>query len=1168
MAQFQPRRCRKNWFGSHRLYEMPHLSLQLLGNSLITRDEVSITHFRSDKARALLFFLTLEAERAQTREHLCGMFWGELSETNARHNLSQAIFYLQQALGKTTVERLLDISRATLQFKRDDETYVDAHEFSDLLRSTENHIHKNIESCATCLTQLERACALYRGELLAQFFVDDCPAFEEWLLVRREQFQRRALGALAHLTAFYEAQGPGGSAGAMLYARRQIELEPWHEEPYRVLMRTLSKLNQGTQALAEYHALTNVLHQELGLEPSAETNALYKYLHAARQTTDIKQPAIERDPQDYPSNLPLPPTPLVGRTTELAQLGARLQQSDCRLLTLIGEGGIGKTRLAIQTALNRRSAYPCGTYFIDLADVTAPEMIPHALAAALQFNFSGANSPAQQITEHLKDAPEPMLVVMDNFEQIVSGAPFLSAMLKRAPRVTMLVTSREPLNLEGEWLFPVEGLDAPANLPAQLGQDWDTSDALRLLVQCAIHAHIDPQKWSDRDKSAAIRITQMVEGMPLAIELASGWLRTLTPVEIAQEIARGLDVFSSTRRDLPARHASIRAVFEHSWVLLSDTEREVFARLAIFRGGITREAAREIAGASLQTLSSLVDKSLVKRAAAGRYRLHELVRQFAAEKLHERERETGTIGETEARHTAYYLNLVTSRAPSFNAAGAQEVLEDLRHDLDNVRQAWRAASRSRELGLLASALENLAEFYAALALYQEGLTELEFAQAQLDLEDGSPALGLASRLLAQQARMATYLTRHEEAIARARRAITLGERVESVEGITAGYLYWGFALRRQGNYAGAREILENAVVRAQTAQLGNLEWEARMSLGGTFWNESSYEAAREHWERALTLTRAQGNQRAESLLLNNLALLFQEKGDFVTSRDYLNQAFPLAKLVGTDKVWGSIVVNLGLVDIDQGAFDAAREHLEQGLYFFREIQGHWQENLALLGLGQLAFRLGEMESARTQLETAAQLLGAIHAQTDEARGLGLLGLVYHSLGQPERADAALAKGIAVAREIGDRFTLGKNLLILGHLRADGNDLEAAQRAYAEALTLLTQLELKHLQAEGRAGLAHVSFVRGVRATALEQVEWLVRYLGPHALDGADEPVRVWLTCWEILRALDPARAGEILDKAHAMLMQYAASIQATETRRSFLENVAAHRELVRLWTRS
>jgi predicted ATPase/DNA-binding SARP family transcriptional activator len=1142
------------------VFPMSRLSLILLGDAVIRRGDAVITRLRSAKARALLLRVALENEHAHTRESLCDMFWGEQTSRQARHNLSQAIFYLQHALGKDTVARVLDISRTAVQFKTNSDAYVDAHEFLALLRACETHPHRRIEACAACAARLERACTLYRGELLAQFFLDDCPAFEEWLLVQREHFQRLAITALGHLTAYYEAQGAASFADTIRCARRQLQLEVWREEPYRVLMRTYAAMNQPDAALVEYHALAHILHQELGLAPSAETNALYKHLRAGALSSVIGLHSSIANLQPPTSNLPVPTTPLVGRATELAQLSEKIARADCRLLTLVGQGGIGKTRLALQTAHDNLGAFPRGAHFVDLADVDSADLIPNAIADALQFQFRGAASGAQQIVEHLRAEKEPLLLVLDNFEPLLDGTPFVSELLKRAPNVTLLVTSRERLNVEGEWLFQVEGLRAAANIPTRAPDDWDASEAVQLLAQCAARVNVNSQLWRDDEKRAAMRITHLVEGMPLAIELASAWLRTLTPVEIADEIARGLDAFEQARRDAPKRHASIRAVFEHSWKLLTPPEQHVFAQLAVFRGGMTREAAREIAGASLPILSALVEKSLVKRAAAGRFRLHELVRQFAAEKLIASNR----FAQTQSRHSAYFLNLVARRAASFNDSGAQTLLEELRHELDNLRHAWRVASLEQNLVLLDASLSGLCEFYLNLALYQEGVEQLRFAAAQLG--DVRPAWAaraavLHSRLLAQIARLKTKLTQYPDAIAAAQHAIELGTAAKAPEAIAAGYLYWGYAVRRQGDYARAREILGEAAAHARKAHLPLLEMEARTYLGGTFWNESAYAQARDHWSEALALSRAQGNLRQASLLLNNLGILYQELGDFVRARDCLDDALRLCKTIGTDALWGAVLCNLGLLDLDQYAFDSARAGLNQALHFYREIGTLWAEHLALLGLGQLSGCLGDYERAREELEAAARGLDAAQAETDHARALGQLGLVYANLGQRERARTAVEKGIAIARTIRDRFTLGKGLLILGHIALEENDLTGAHDAYADAQVVYAQLKLYYLQMEAQAGAARVLWARNELEAARGAVEPVYQFLRAQPLEGSDEPLRVYWTCYQILRACGDARADEVLTTAHALVHSRADAIRDAAARTMFLENVRWNREI-------
>ncbi len=1145
---------------------MACLSLGLFGGIQITLDGTPITRFRSDKARALLAYLALEQDRAPTRAALCGIFWGEQPEQEARHNLSQTLLYIQHALAKETVARHFEISRASIQFRRESDADIDAREFLQLWKECDAHSHRRLDACAACVARLERACALYRGELLAQFFLDDSPAFEEWLLVQREQFQRLAIAALSAVTAFYEAQGSARHTETLRYARRQVELEAWREEPYRVLMRTYAAMNQTDAALAEYHALAHVLRQELGLEPSAETNALYKHLRDTSVSSLAHRPSPLSTLHAPISNvqLPIPTTPLVGRAHELAQLSEKITRPDCRVLTLLGQGGIGKTRLALELARNHRDAFPRGIYFVDLADLTLPELVPHAIAEALQFHFRGAGSPAEQLIAHLQTVAEPLLLVLDNYEQLLQnadGTRMVSTLIKRVSHVTLLVTSRERLNLDGEWLFAVEGLHAPPTVPTRVPSDWDTSEAMQLLLQCVTRAHVNPQTWNETDKRGALRITQLVEGMPLALELASAWARTLAPNEIADEIERGLDVFQTTRRDLPARHASIRAVFAHSWKLLTEQEQNVFARLSVFRGGMTREAAREIAGASLQILAALVDKSLVKRVGVGRFRLHELVRQFAAEQLDTLD----AAASTQTLHSAYYLNRVAQLAPAFNARGAQTVLEQLRHELDNVRYAWRAASAAQDAKLLARSLNGLADFYFHIALAQEGVEQFTFALSQLAADDAQ-SITLSSRLHAQCARLYTPLTQYVQVIASAQQAIALGQTARAPEAVAAGYLYWGHAVRRQGDYVRARDILEQALSHAHAANLTTIETEARTYLGGTFWNESAYAQAREHWQTALALARAGGNLRGERMLLNNLGLLAQERGEFAQARDYFGETLELSNRLGADEAWGASLANLGLVDLDQYAFDSARARLHQTCHLFRELQNAWTENIATLGLGQHAALVGAYEHAREHLETAVENLRALRAETDHARALGLLALVYAKLGESERAHETVERAIPIARAINDRFTLGKALLIAGHLAADEKRWDAAHNAYAEALNVYVQVELAYLQIEARAGMAYALFARGENDAARELTEPVYDFLRAQPLEGSDEPMRVYFTTHEILRAFDDARADEILNTARSLIIARADAMQSAETRASFLENVSWNRALLALQT--
>ena len=356
-------------------------------------------------------------------------------------------------------------------------------------------------------------------------------------------------------------------------------------------------------------------------------------------------------PATSPTNLPVLPTPLIGRQHEVDELSQLIRDPQCRLLTLVGPGGIGKTRLAIETASHLQHVFTDGVYFIPLAPVNTARLIVPVIADAIGFTFQGANpsDPKTQLFGYLRE--KQILLLADNLEHLLiePGIELLAELLANASQVKLLATSRESLGLQGEWIFEVQGLPIPESRASEENRQ---NTSVELFLQRARRAHVGFNATAE-EYPAIIRICQLVNGMPLGIELAAAWVRTLSCDEIAKEIERGMDFLSVTTRDLPARHRSMRAVFDHSWKLLSEEEQAILLQLSVFRGGFQREAAEQVAGAKLSTLSTLVTKSLVQRSGDNRYDLHELIRQFAAEQLLNHSKENIA---THARHCTYFLN--------------------------------------------------------------------------------------------------------------------------------------------------------------------------------------------------------------------------------------------------------------------------------------------------------------------------------------------------------------------------------------------------------------------------------------------------------------------------------------------------------------------------------
>ena len=422
--------------------------------------------------------------------------------------------------------------------------------------------------------------------------------------------------------------------------------------------------------------------------------------------------------------LAISPTTFVGRTDEIDEITGLLKDPQCRLLTLVGPGGIGKTRLALEAVHQSQVLFPDGVFIISLAPLNQANDLLTAIAEATPFNFQqDSRDPSTQFFDYLREKQQKhMLLLLDNFEHLMGGVEILSEILAVTENLKILVTSREALNLQEEWVRPVTGMTYPVKTN---GRSLYEFSAVQLFLDRArrIQPNFDPAEH----EHSIIEICRLVDGMPLAIELAASWLSTLPPAVIADEIRQSMDILATRSRNMPERHRSIRSVFSHSWKLLSDEEREIFQKLSVFGGGFTREAAEKVAGASLHTLASLVDKSLVHLNTSGRYYLHELLRQYGAEQM-EAANQTET---TQLAYCAYFLNIVHTYEQDIKGHGQIAALDAIEADFENIRRAWLLAVQYRQFEILSRAVESLHFFADMRGRYHEVVALLGSAVEQL-----------------------------------------------------------------------------------------------------------------------------------------------------------------------------------------------------------------------------------------------------------------------------------------------------------------------------------------------------------------------------------------------------------------------------------------------------
>jgi predicted ATPase len=410
-------------------------------------------------------------------------------------------------------------------------------------------------------------------------------------------------------------------------------------------------------------------------------------------------------------NWPRQPTTFIGRAAELSQVRTRLLDPACCLLTVLGPGGIGKTRLAVQAAGDLPAHFEQGVYFVPLQGVASGEFLVLAIAEAVNFTLSGSQPPLTQVLNYLGN--KTMLLVLDNFEQLIGqdGRMILLEILAAVPTIKLLVTSREALNLQEEWLFTLQGLPVPDSTQPR---PIDADGAVALFTARAQQVRPD---FSAADEAAEVlRICRLIEGVPLAVELAASWTKTLNCGAIADEIARSLDFLVTRLHNLPDRHRSMAAVFDYSWQRLSETEQQVFQRLSVFRGGFRRDAAVQVAGASLGDLAALVDKSLLRREVDDRYQLHELLRQYAEAQL---AAQPEAMHRTRQAHCAYYAEFLSQRSDAIESGDQRSTVAEITAELDNVRAAWQWAIEQVQV----SAIQKLTHTFTVFCHYQSHYLE-------------------------------------------------------------------------------------------------------------------------------------------------------------------------------------------------------------------------------------------------------------------------------------------------------------------------------------------------------------------------------------------------------------------------------------------------------------
>jgi predicted ATPase/DNA-binding SARP family transcriptional activator/Flp pilus assembly protein TadD len=973
---------------------MAHLTINVLGTFQVLLDGIPVQSFESDKVRALLAYLTVEADHPHPRAALIGLLWPDCTEETARHNFRQALFNLRLALGDHTAKPpYLLISRSSIQLNPESDHSIDIAQFNEIFNAWAKRRGQS-DAGESILLKLQEMVDLYRGEFLQHFYVGDSTEFEDWMVIQREMTRQRIMDALVYLSN--EHAWLGEYESARRYAARQLELDPWREEAHCQLMRVLALDGQRSAALAQYENCKKVLVEEFGVEPSAETRDLYEQIR--QSTLKPKDQPHKQTPVTPVHNIPIPITPFFGREQELIDLSRLFADPTWRCITLAGPGGIGKTHLALQAADQHKYQFAHGSAFVPLASVASVEAVIPTIANAVRFAFYGSNDPKAQLLNYLSD--KQMLLVMDNVEHLlmvtaeqVTIAELFVEILQQAPGIKLLITSREALDIQGEWLLEIQGLSFPKK---DRLDPLEKFSAVALFMQRARRAQ-PTFVLSEEDQDAVVRICNLVGGMPLALEIAAAWVKVLSPAEIALEIGKSLDFLQTQMRDVPERHRSMRAIFDHSWQTLSHGEQQTLRKLSVFRGGFQRQAAEQVTGTSLPTVSSLMTRSLLRRTSDGRYDMHELIQQYAATKLAEDPDEMQSIQE---RHSLYYLGLLEENDSQLRGRDQQNVLTELTREIDNIRAAWDWSVSNQRFLSIHRVSFTLCYMFALHNWFAEGeVTFWKTSQAiaacmQQTGQNDHLQETVLHAMLSHCGYFRLRLGKGEEAYTvLAPSAAFLRTSTESSAAIYSLW-YLGFAYLQLGRFVEAKESLLES---HRLSQQYDEDWFQALAdefLGSLARGEGTYSQAQLYLKDSLAHFRQLGDPMMTSHVLSDLGHIMQKLGDLDQAEKLLQEGLEIARELDYCRFGvGTALDGLGQVAYARGDYEKAGAFFLESATLFQQIGDTHRLTQVLNYQGFNALALDAMSDAQNYFCTALKLArqgGLIPSMLDALMGLAML----------------------------------------------------------------------------------------------------------------------------------------------------------------------------------
>jgi DNA-binding SARP family transcriptional activator/predicted ATPase len=1088
--------------------------------------------FSRRRAFALLVYLAVTGH-AHTRDVLGTLLSGEASESQARKRLSNALAELRQLVGDYVVT-----TRDTAAFNTSLPFWIDVRAFRQA-------VARGMEEGG--LEPLEAALDLYHDEFLSGLTVSEASGFDEWVMLQGEALRTLAVQALQAIVT--RSLRTKAHARGVTAARRLVTLEPLLEDAHRQLMTFLACIGQRQEALAQFETCRSILEDELGEEPSSETEALYHRLKL-----------VQNPP---PRGLPPRDSPCIGRESELGILTTRLADEECRLVTLIGLGGSGKTRLALEVAhlltdasVPAEQPFPDGVFFLaldatpDLAQgdrTRLPDLI-RRLAAVLGTTGTDGIASIIDTPEQLAAAlrSKTLLLVLDGVDASpVKESTELVRLLLSCSRVTVLATSLEALQLPGEYVLPVGELELPAG-----AEDADRAPAGRLLLTEAQRFRLD-FALNDEDRGHVARLCHLVGGMPLALKLLARCLPQLTPEDMVRSLETDLNLLSTEDPRIEDRHRAIGAILAEAWARLSSEEQRILRQLAVFHDGFDVMGAREVATCQVRDITRLMNAGMIAQCGHARYRLPVLIHRRAAQELAAHEEAAAA----EERHAQYYARLAPlqrddRRLPRLRGG-------DTREEAGNLKAAWRwAIARGRwdVLGRLCDGASDRTGASPVLDDHGNSVAQALVAvrTALTHVENQTPELEtLMVNLLCQEAATLSTRARYRQAEQVLAEAAIHGQALEAPAVLARLAYEQGAARTYLGRYAEARGHLDRAVALAQAAGDRDLEADCLFMIGRLAHVLGASAEARELLQKVVAQYRDADNVSGEIVALIELGRIAIDQGEFEQGRFLLEHAQRLFVATDVDPMTESTLAStVGSLHLASGEHARAEQCFTRALEISRQIG--WRETAAvnpilgecgaLTSLGRLARLTEQLPRAHQYLSEALDLGHAIGSEQAAAVALGEMSLLAHAEGDDDRARQLAKHGLSLTGRAEPDALHRPALMALGHAEWGLGHLQEAAAAYAQALKLDRECGNRRHLVESTADLARVSLAEGDRLHAAALVDSILDDVLLGAAVHVEEPTRAYLSVYEVLHAIGDDREAVVLEARQHILQDRGASI--------------------------